>query len=94
MSLSRRQFTREFKLAALQRLETGASVAEVARAFEVNPNVLHRSPASSVRWVSSWLFLGGLRSRRAHLCFTSRRSSCSREKWKYNRNAANGRKCL
>jgi len=42
MSLSRRQFTREFKLAALQRLETGASVAEVARAFEVNPNVLHR----------------------------------------------------
>jgi putative transposase len=37
MSLSRRQFTREFKLAALQGLETGASVAEVARAFEVNP---------------------------------------------------------
>src|ERR1700681_3508234 len=42
MGLSRRQFTREFKLAALQRLEMGASVAEVARAFEVNPNVLHR----------------------------------------------------
>ena len=42
MGLSRRQFTREFKLAALQRLETGASVAEVARAFEVNSNVLHR----------------------------------------------------
>ena len=42
MSLSRRQFTKEFKLAALQRLEMGASVGEVARAFEVNPNVLHR----------------------------------------------------
>ena len=42
MGLSRRAFTREFKLAALQRLEMGASVAEVARAFEVNPNVLHR----------------------------------------------------
>ena len=42
MGLSRRVFTKEFKLAALQRLETGASVAEVARAFEVNPNVLHR----------------------------------------------------
>ncbi len=42
MGLSRRQFTREFKLAALQRLESGASVAEAARAFEVNPNVLHR----------------------------------------------------
>ena len=42
MGLSRRQFTQAFKLAALQRLEMGASVAEVARAFEVNPNVLHR----------------------------------------------------
>jgi transposase-like protein len=29
-------------LAAIQRVEMGTSVAEVARAFEVNPNVLHR----------------------------------------------------
>jgi transposase len=42
MGLSRRQFTKEFKLAAIQRLEMGASMAEVARAFEVNPSVLHR----------------------------------------------------
>jgi len=42
MGLSRRQFTKEFKLGALQRLEMGASIAEVARAFEVNPNMLHR----------------------------------------------------
>jgi transposase len=42
MGLSRRQFTREFKLAAVRRLEMGASIAEVARAFEVNPNVLQR----------------------------------------------------
>ena len=42
MGLSRRTFTREMKLAAIQRLETGSSLAEVARAFEVNPNVLHR----------------------------------------------------
>ena len=42
MGLSRRQFSKEFKLAAIQRLEMGASVAEVARAFDVNPNVLHR----------------------------------------------------
>jgi transposase len=42
MGLSRRTFTREMKLAAVQRLETGSSIAEVARAFEVNPNVLHR----------------------------------------------------
>ena len=42
MSFSRRKFTKEFKLAAVRRLETGASMAEVARACEVNPNVLHR----------------------------------------------------
>jgi transposase-like protein len=42
MSLTRRKFTKEFKEAALRRLELGASVAEVARACEVNPNVLHR----------------------------------------------------
>ena len=42
MSLSRREFTKEFKLAAVRRLEMGASPAEVARACEVNPNVLHR----------------------------------------------------
>ena len=42
MGLSRRKFTKEFKVAAVRRLEQGVSVAEVARAMEVNPNVLHR----------------------------------------------------
>jgi transposase len=42
MGVSRRTFTREMKMAAVGRLESGSSVAEVARAFEVNPNVLHR----------------------------------------------------
>ena len=42
MGLSRRMFTKEFKLAAVQRLERGGSMGEVARALEVNPNVLHR----------------------------------------------------
>jgi transposase len=42
MGLSRRKFTRELKLAAVQQLESGSSAAEVARAFEINPNVLHR----------------------------------------------------
>ena len=42
MSVSRRNFTKEFKEAAVRRLELGASLAEVARASEVNPNVLHR----------------------------------------------------
>ena len=40
--LSRRQFTKEFKLAAVRRLEQGVSIGEAARALEVNPNVLHR----------------------------------------------------
>ncbi len=39
---SRRQFTQEFKLAAVRRLEQGVSIPEVARGLEVNPNVLHR----------------------------------------------------
>ena len=39
---SRRKFTKEFKEAAVRRLELGATMAEVARAGEVSPNVLHR----------------------------------------------------
>ena len=42
MGLSRRQFSREFKLAAVRRLEQGVSIGEVARALEVDANVLHR----------------------------------------------------
>jgi transposase len=42
MGFSRRKFTREMKIAALRRLENGSTVAEVARAFEVNPNTLYR----------------------------------------------------
>ncbi len=38
MGLSRRQFTKEFKWAAIRRLEQGVSMAEVARGMEVNPN--------------------------------------------------------
>jgi transposase len=42
MGIYRRQFTREFKLAAVRRLEAGVSLAEAARALAVNPNLLHR----------------------------------------------------
>jgi transposase len=42
MELPRRMYLRDFKLAAVQRLEQGVSLREVARALEVNPNVLHR----------------------------------------------------
>lgn len=39
---TRRKFTREFKEEAVRRLDLGVSIAEVAKACEVNPNVLHR----------------------------------------------------
>jgi transposase len=42
MGLSRRKFTKEVKLAAIQQWERGSSAAEVARAFEINANLLHR----------------------------------------------------
>jgi len=42
MGLSRRQFTKEFKLTAVRRLEQGVSIAEVSRGLEVNPSVLQR----------------------------------------------------
>jgi transposase len=42
MGAGRRKFTREFKEAAVGRLGLGVSLAEVARACEVNANVLHR----------------------------------------------------
>ena len=57
MGLSRRQFTKEFKLAAVRRLEQGVSMAEVARGLEVNPNVLHRWRPEAV---SRWFYPGHL----------------------------------
>jgi transposase-like protein len=42
MGQTRRKFTKEFKLAAVRRLEQGISVGEASRALEVDANVLHR----------------------------------------------------
>jgi len=53
MDSSRLRFMREFKLADLQRLEKGLSVAKAARAFEVNPNVLHRWRPEFCQWPSA-----------------------------------------
>jgi len=41
MSTSRRTFTREFKVAAIKRLQGGIPVSRVARELQVNPNQLH-----------------------------------------------------
>ena len=57
MGLSRRTFSKEFKLAAVRRLEQGVSMGEVARALEVNANVLHR--------VRSWAWTYATRFRRS-----------------------------
>ena len=38
----RRKFSKEFKLAAVARVRAGDSVAEVARALEINPNEVQR----------------------------------------------------
>jgi transposase len=42
MGPSRRRFTRELKIEAVERIQSGTSVAEVARFFKVDPNVLRR----------------------------------------------------
>ena len=42
MGLSRRKFTKEFKIAALRQIDAGASIAAVARSCEINANLLHR----------------------------------------------------
>ena len=39
---SRREFSKDFKQTAVHRLNSGQSVAEVARALEVHPSDLHR----------------------------------------------------
>ena len=44
MGTKRRVFTKECKAAAVRSLEMGASATEVARALQVNPNVVHRWP--------------------------------------------------
>jgi len=62
MSQSRRNFTKEFKEAAVRRLELGASLAEVARACEVNANVLHRWKRE-LRQHGATAFLGNGRDR-------------------------------
>ena len=55
MRLPRRKFTKEFKLAAIRRLEQGTSIADLAREFEIDPTVLqnwqrkfHEEPGSTV----------------------------------------------
>jgi transposase len=62
MGLSRRRFTREFKEAAVRRLEMGVPVGEVARAAEVSPNALYRW-RRELREFGSRAFAGPGRSR-------------------------------
>ena len=50
MGTKRRIFSKECKAAAVRSLETGASAIEVARALQVNPNVVHRCRRESWRF--------------------------------------------
>ena len=50
MGTKRRVFSKECKSAAVRSLEMGASVTEVARALQVNPNVVHRWRRESWRF--------------------------------------------
>lgn len=50
MGTNRRVFSKECKAAAVRSLEMGASVAEVARTLQVNPNVIHRWRRESWRF--------------------------------------------
>ena len=49
MGVLRRRFMREFEPGNVRRLLDGVSVAELSRALEVNPNILHRWVRES-RW--------------------------------------------
>ena len=42
MTLSRRKFSGEFKLRAVRQVEAGASVAAVARRYEIHPTLLSK----------------------------------------------------
>ena len=42
MGLSRRKFTKEFKIATLRQLNAGVSIAAVARSCEIDPRLVHR----------------------------------------------------
>lgn len=42
MSATRRKFTREFKMAAVKRMQAGGMVGRLARELEVDANQLHR----------------------------------------------------
>jgi transposase len=42
LKLTRRIFSKEIKIAAVRLLDSGQSVASVARAYEVDPALLHR----------------------------------------------------
>ena len=85
MGLSR-MFTKEFKLAAVQRLERGSPIGEVARALEMNPNVLHRwrreireGPGNvfpgqgQQRWAEGRICGTGAQDRQDRLCRVARR---------------------
>jgi transposase len=53
MDLARRFYGREAKIAAMREIDSGRTIAEVARRLELSPNLLQR-------WRAEWRARGGL----------------------------------
>ena len=53
MDLARRVYSRELKLAAMREIDTGRTIAEVARQLELSPKLLER-------WRGDWVARGEL----------------------------------
>ena len=53
MDLARRVYSRELKIAAMREVDSGRTLAEVARQLELSPNLLDR-------WRSEWRAKGEL----------------------------------
>jgi transposase len=51
MDLTRRTYNRDLKVAAMREIDTGRTIAEVARQLQLSPTLLQR-------WRSEWMALG------------------------------------
>jgi hypothetical protein len=78
MGLSRRQFTKEFKLAAVRRLEAGISLAEDARGWRSTRMFCSVGGVSSVRRPTARLLVMGSDSGQRGACSSWSAKSVSR----------------
>jgi hypothetical protein len=58
MLVPRQQYPRELKIATMRELDSGKSVGEVARTYQVSPKRLETGEVSGAPEASSWRFPG------------------------------------